>query len=245
MDLTKQSPPHASITEFEADLAAFEAAHQPHEPLSYWLRIPLSHAHVLPAAARAGYVYHNAEGQDAYLLKWLPKDVQCAVPPYATHQVGVGGLVFNSKDEILAVKDRHGLVATWKLPGGLADVGEDLGATAVREVREETGVAARFAALLGFRHQHGVAWGRSDVYAVCRLQAVSEHIVADAREISAAEWMSVERFLAESHPNSMVHFLLRRLQGRPRHVLDLAEATLPSLVYKDSTYRLYMKDLAP
>ena len=228
--------------QFTNDLTKFESEYLKHNPLSYWLKVPLSHAHLLPVVGQHGYVYHNAEGQVATLLKWLPRDADCAVPPFATHQIGVGGLVLNGKGEMLAVKDRNGLISTWKLPGGLAGVGEELGETAEREVREETGVVASFQALIGFRHQHGMAWGRSDIYFICRLQALTENIVIDPKEISAAEWMSIERFLTEANPNSMIHFLLRRLRTAPSHSLDISELTLPSIVHQDRTYRLYFND---
>jgi hypothetical protein len=81
-----------------------------------------------------GYAYHHAEGQEAFLLKWMPTDQPCAVPPYATHNIGVGGMVYNNAGKLLAVRERHGKLKAWKFPGGLANLGEDISATAEREV---------------------------------------------------------------------------------------------------------------
>ena len=47
-----------------------------------------------------------------------------------------GGLVYNSKDEILAIYRR----GSWDLPKGKIDKGESIEAAAVREVQEETGI---------------------------------------------------------------------------------------------------------
>lgn len=47
-----------------------------------------------------------------------------------------GGVVFNSKDEFLAIK-RNGF---WDLPKGKLEKGEDFTAAALREVEEETGL---------------------------------------------------------------------------------------------------------
>lgn len=53
---------------------------------------------------------------------------------------GVGGVVFNSKNEVLLLRDRSGY---WVFPKGHIDSGETSEATVVREVREETGVKAQ------------------------------------------------------------------------------------------------------
>jgi ADP-ribose pyrophosphatase YjhB (NUDIX family) len=53
---------------------------------------------------------------------------------------------------------------------GLVEVGEDITAAAEREVLEETGVRARFDAVLAFRQSHGFAFGKSDFFFVVALR---------------------------------------------------------------------------
>ena len=53
---------------------------------------------------------------------------------------------------------------------GLVEVGEDITAAAEREVLEETGVCARFDAVLAFRQAHGFAFGKSDFFFVIALR---------------------------------------------------------------------------
>ena len=68
----------------------------------------------------------------------------------ARREVSSGGLVVNQAGAVLVVRDRHG---RWALPKGHREPGEDLAATARREVREETGVEAVAVRLLG-RHRY-------------------------------------------------------------------------------------------
>jgi 8-oxo-dGTP pyrophosphatase MutT (NUDIX family) len=46
---------------------------------------------------------------------------------------------------------------SWKLPGGLAEPGEEFAQTVAREVREETGVVAELDGVVSLRHAHGHA----------------------------------------------------------------------------------------
>ena len=55
------------------------------------------------------------------------------LPKYAFTQIGVGGVVVNGHGEVLMVQEKVSPLpiyqGTWKLPGGLADPGEDFAQT--------------------------------------------------------------------------------------------------------------------
>ncbi len=85
------------------------------------------------------------------------------------------------------------------------ELGEELDEAVVREVWEETGVRTRFRSVLGVRHTHGVQFGRSDLYFVCRLEPVLEEgggdgecnlptPIAQEGEIEKAAWVDLDEY---------------------------------------------------
>ncbi len=51
-----------------------------------WLKIPLSHAELVPAAATRGFVYHHANPDYVMMTRWLPV-TENKLPTHSTHQV--------------------------------------------------------------------------------------------------------------------------------------------------------------
>jgi ADP-ribose pyrophosphatase YjhB (NUDIX family) len=173
-----------------------------------WLHVELPSRSALLAAATSpplGFTLHHAAGLSLTLMRWLPEGGVCKVPPFGGTQVGVGGVCVDGAGRVLLVRERLAPPHAWKFPGGLGEIGEDIGDTAVREVWEETGVRTAFVGLLALRQQHGVAFGASDIYAMALLRlapcAGAERITVDPSEIAEAKWESGEAFAAAtSHP---------------------------------------------
>ena len=166
-----------------------------------WLEIPIDKAALVPVAVEAGFAYHHAKEADVLLTRRLVDGA--FIPPFATHYVGVGGVVVSDSDEILVVSERYRewnpnrRGPAYKLPGGALHPGEHVADGAVREVLEETGVRTRFESLVCFRHWHGYRYGKSDIYFVCRLSPLSKEITMQEEEIEACLWMPVDEFLGE------------------------------------------------
>jgi len=102
------------------------------------------------AAEMAATVNRNAQLDPtlaAELAEHWRAGVRAGVPGYVTPKVGVGAIVFNQKDEILLIQrsDSGG----WLYPTGWLDVGDSPAETAVKEVREETGLVVQADRLLG------------------------------------------------------------------------------------------------
>mmetsp|Transcript_43672 Transcript_43672/g.105339 ORF Transcript_43672/g.105339 Transcript_43672/m.105339 type:complete len:336 (+) Transcript_43672:24-1031(+) len=174
------------------------------EKRSVWVQVPMSRGSLLEDMVDLGFEFHNAQGNTAKLNLWLPTDRESKVPEFATHHVGVGAVVVNSRDEILCVRELRKNYMPWKVPGGLADLGEHIPDAAQREVMEETGIPTKFNSILSFRHTHGLSNGRSDMYFVCHLDPIEDvdedgNVVipepqAQVCEIETTKWVPLSEY---------------------------------------------------
>jgi 8-oxo-dGTP pyrophosphatase MutT (NUDIX family) len=83
----------------------------------------------------------------------------------------------------------------WKIPTGLVDSGEDIHLASCREVFEETGIQTEFVGLLCFRHAHDFQFGKSDLLFVCLLKPLTSAIVKQDSEISACQWIELDKYM--------------------------------------------------
>lgn len=190
---------------------------------SLWLEIPMSKARYIEACSNIPNLqFHHASGTTAHLCLWLMDDVECMIPEFATHQIGVGAIVVNSRDEILCVKELRKNYRPWKVPGGLAELGEQLDEAAIREVLEETGIKCEFQSVLGFRHTHGMQFGRSDMYFVCRLKPIEGGVDGDVvipdpvpqqSEIAAAAWIPLQEYKDMINHGENPHPMMQKMMS--------------------------------
>lgn len=173
------------------------------------------------------------------MYKWLPTNEPSAVPPFSHTMVGVGALIINDKNQVLAVSERNALIKeSWKLPGGYLEMNENLVDAAIREVEEETNIKTRFESLVNIRHAHGAAFGCSDLYIVVKLIPESEEITKCEREIAKCVWMDLDEYM--NHPNvhklnrdTVQHYLELKHNGMK---IDFSEETHPALKRKYSMF---------
>ncbi|KAM9740784.1 nucleoside diphosphate-linked moiety X motif 6 [Menidia menidia] len=212
-----------------------------------WLRVPVSLSRCAAAAALHGFSFHHARGGGATMALWMGGGAS-RLPGYATHQVGVAGAVVDeSNGKVLVVQDKNKTKNAWKFPGGLSDPGENIGATAVREVFEETGVRSEFRALLSVRQQHDLpgAFGMSDLYLICRLTPLSHEIDFCTQECLRCEWLDLAELARtrETTPitSRVANLLMRGLQDGFQQV-DLPMEQLPA-VHPGRVYQLYHRPM--
>eukprot|EP00250_Pteridium_aquilinum_P008275 c17820_g1_i1 orf=162-998(+) len=161
-----------------------------------WLNLPKELSEFVPLAIKNGFDYHHAEKEYVMLTHWIPESPS-TLPANASHQVGVGAIVINDQNEILVVQEVTGPTqgsGVWKMPTGVVHQGEDIRDGVVREIKEETGVDAKFVEVLGVRQAHDVAFGKSDLFFACLLQPLSSDILVQESEIAKAQWMDLDAF---------------------------------------------------
>jgi ADP-ribose pyrophosphatase YjhB (NUDIX family) len=198
---------------------------------SLWVEVPMTRCSLIETGhmSELGFQFHHAINETAVLNLWLRQDSESKVPVYATHHVGVGAVVVNSRNEILLVRELRRNYRPWKTPTGLSDTGESLDEAAVREVLEETGVPTTFHSVLSFRQTHGMAHGTSDLFFVCRLdpiERVDEETgkpiipapTAQACEIERAAWIPLDEY------RKMVHDPVTGGHPMMKHVLEVFDA---------------------
>ena len=158
-----------------------------------WLEVPAALVKYLPSILDRGFTLRGGDATHVLCCAWLPGG-ESPLPPGPTHQVGVGAVVADSAGRLLLVQEAVGPAqGRWKLPTGLCESNEDIGAAAAREVREETGLEVRPAEVLAVRHSHGFHRGVSDVFFCVRCEVIDEGAVLtpQAGEIARVEWRPV------------------------------------------------------
>ncbi|MCO5547189.1 hypothetical protein L7F22_000632 [Adiantum nelumboides] len=127
------------------------------------------------------------------MLRKIPKESSILLAN-ASHQVGVGVIVINEQNEILVVQEKLGLMqgmGVWKMLTGLVVKGGDVCDAVVREVKEETEVDLEFGKVFGFTQSHDAAFGKSNLFFVCKLRPLSSELFckrAKLKRLSGCLW---------------------------------------------------------
>ncbi|NXE36325.1 NUDT6 protein, partial [Ptilorrhoa leucosticta] len=215
--------------------------------VAVWLHVPIFQSSLVAVAASQGFAFHHAEQGSSTLTLWLGEGPS-RLPGFATHQLGVAGAVLDeSTGKVLVVQDRNKTVNAWKFPGGLSNPGEDIGDTAVREVFEETGIKSEFKSILSIRqqHKHPGAFGKSDMYIICRMEPSSFHISFCQHECLRCEWMDLEELARTENATPITSNVAKLLLYGYREGFDRIDITMREFpaVYTGLFYKLYHREL--
>ncbi|KAH9528150.1 hypothetical protein DERF_002119 [Dermatophagoides farinae] len=155
-----------------------------------WFIVPGQLSHLISVLIKHGFEFHHAKPNFVMLVKWIPNE-ETRIPKFAHTTVGVGGLVYDPViQKVLLIQEKNSRVKMWKFPGGYSEPGEDIGNTAIREVKEETGIDCTLKSIISFRHNHTGIFGCSDFYFVCLLSPIkqSSKIETCQIEIDDCRW---------------------------------------------------------
>ena len=184
-----------SAETFSQQLATALSGWQKQKLQHVFLTISADKAHLIPLAVALGFQFHRLDDGDLVLLNLLTDTAY--VPHAASHHVGAGAVIVDEQDRLLVVVETQGPAkGKYKIPGGYIDPGEHIVAGIVREVREETGIEAEFQYVGLVRHMHRALYGKSNLYFVCRLRAISAEITLDPTEIAECLWLPLDEFYA-------------------------------------------------
>jgi ADP-ribose pyrophosphatase YjhB (NUDIX family) len=212
-----------TVEAFSKGVAALLAQSKEHKKAVIWLTLPIELSHLISAATKQGFTFHNCLANEVTLIR---KSKATDVAPYIpTHSLGAGGLVQNPQGAILVIRERG--AKTYKLPGGHLELGEKVEEAVIREVLEETGVATHFQGILALASTHPYRFGKSNIYVVCRLTPqCTEIAIQDTLEIEDAKWVMPDIFLNDANNSLFNKYLVKSLlskEGLVKTELDLSQ----------------------
>ncbi len=221
---------HLTLTEKEVDAGRFNDLLRPlinelrqTGKKIIWLTLPIEQSEYIPVCTQQGFEFHNCQSDQVTLIYRLEADAYAPFSP--THTVGAGAVVFNQNNQVLLVRDNFGHYRGFKLPGGHVELGEDIHIAAEREVLEETGITAEFKQVVGFVHKHPYRYGKSNLYFICQLTALTEKTsIEDENEIAEVQWLDIDEFIADEKQSTFIRQVVNQVRHSQQTGLSLTDA---------------------
>jgi ADP-ribose pyrophosphatase YjhB (NUDIX family) len=137
-----------------------------------------------------------------------PSCAACHYTFFGEFSIGVGGVVILDGKALLIKRGHEPGRGWWQIPGGYAEVDEEVVEAVEREVLEEAGVPARVMDVIAFRHSVGgqgsIGGPSTNIYIMFRLQPLDDRApTCDDDEITGAGYYSLEEIRAMERVQSM------------------------------------------
>lgn len=192
-----------------------------------WFNLSIQQSAFIKVLTDAGFVFHNCLEDEITLILRITDDAYAPFVP--THSIGAGALIFNDKKQVLVIREKLTNHAGFKLPGGHVELGERISEAIVREVFEETGIHSEFIGIQGFASKEIFRFGKSNIYFLCRLNALTEEInIQDIDEIAEAKWCNVDELINDEANSFFVREIVKSLQDEQGfQLIELAENSGP------------------
>ncbi|WP_110113753.1 NUDIX hydrolase [Bacillus sp. CGMCC 1.16541] len=122
--------------------------------------------------------------------------------------LAVAGIVKDSANRYLVVKKKYGgLKGKWSFPAGFVNEGETMDEAVIREVYEETGITGEVLGVVGLRS--GVIKEEvSDNMVLFLIEAVTEEVVIQEKELSHVTFMSKEELKQDPDSSLLIHQMI-------------------------------------
>ncbi len=105
-----------------------------------------------------------------------------------------GGCIFNEKGEVLLQK--RGVSNKWGFPGGAIELGETPQMTAIREVKEETGLDVEVGKLIGIYTDSNVEYSNGDkahsIVIAYELKVIGGNLFCDNEETLELKYFALD-----------------------------------------------------
>ncbi|KSU83434.1 MULTISPECIES: NUDIX hydrolase [Fictibacillus] len=146
--------------------------------------------------------------------------------------LAAAGLVIQDGKWLMVKKNYGGLKGKWSIPAGFVNAGETVDEAAVREVKEETGMASRPVGILGVRTgviNHEI----SDNMVIFLLEPEGGSLIPQDREIQEAQFLSPEELRNDPATSVMVHHFLNEKESA------LLEHINPGDIFGYTSYKIF------
>jgi mutator protein MutT len=114
--------------------------------------------------------------------------------PLPTPAIGVSGIVFNHRGEVLLIqRNQPPAAGLWSIPGGKLEPGESLVEACHREVKEETGLKVEVTAIVAVveRQSEGFHYVIIDYLALLKNQETQ--VPSAQSDVSDAKWVGLDQ----------------------------------------------------
>ncbi len=192
-----------------------------------WFSLSIHQSALIKALTDEGFVFHNCLEDEITLILRIQEDAYAPFVP--THSIGAGALIINEQQQVLLIREKLATHSGFKLPGGHVELGEKISEAIVREVFEETGIQSEFLGIQGFGSKKVFRFGKSNIYFLCRLKALTETInIQDIDEIAEAKWCDIDELINDENNSFFIREIVKELQDEQGfQLVDLAENSGP------------------
>ncbi|WP_413700870.1 NUDIX domain-containing protein [Psychromonas sp. KJ10-10] len=197
-----------------------------------WLTLAIEQSKFIQIATNAGFVFHNCLEDEITLILRIKKEAYAPFVP--THSIGAGAVIFNQHHQILVIREKIATSPGFKLPGGHIELGEKISEAIIREVYEETGIHSEFVGIQGFASKKVFRFGKSNIYFLCRLNALTEEInIQDIDEIAEAKWCDMSDFINDANNSAFVREIVKELKdAQGMHLVDVPNNQGPHIKHE-------------